>query len=1124
MARKILCYCLFFLLLIGRLHSLTIYDIQYTTDPGGNSPYVDSVVTVRGIATVAQGVFSSREYYIQDGKGPWNGVMLYDTDTTRNIKEGDFIEITGKVSEYYGKTEIGYLDNVTMLSQGNELPLPTVIPTDSVNYELYEGVLIRCDNVVVTDDNVGYGEWLIDDGTGECRVDDVAEYSYTPAIDDTILHIMGIVDYSFSNFKLEPRGDKDIILTLDGTGKAYIDPDSVPNGYNLTEELIILASVDTLRELSITIPSEWQWTGDSSDVILSGSGNANATFSISGVGIPSDPYVIVIDSTLTTETDSSIVTMSNLVSPYSTGTSIFLVMTAGFGGTLIPIPEQPEVTILISDGSGGVKVVPDEVISDTICALSFQCQNSFGVIEKLELITPQHWGWKGNSDDVTLMGDGFLNAHFYIVKDESLNIYSIEIDSACIDQARNGTILLKNLTTPDSLDFYIFNVKTAGPGGMLLPISEFPEVLVRRGNGAIPIIAVDRNNTEGVPHLLEHYVKIKGVVTVGEEFGEQSNIQDATGGVTVYGISQYFAIGDTVTVSGTVYQYYGLTELSPATFVQFHGRGDEPVPETLTCYDIVSDGISGIEKYEGELVLVKDVTTTASSFPSDDNIVISDSTGNCEVRIKKETELPGADTPDTTFDIVGIIGQYKYSSPYIGGYQLMPRGFKDIIKRGDGSGNVDVTPSAVFSQDTSFIEFRFTAGLDTLKKISISFPLEWFWSGNPTDVTLGGDGFITASIDTITGDGVTKPFEIRIKNTNVFGNAYGILTIHNISPSGKIGRWDFPVETAASGGFLERIYKSPSVWSIVRIADVQKPGSDGYSSCMSGDSVFVSGVVTGPSSSFSFGTFNSFYIQDETGGINIYSGEGREFQVGEKMIISGTVTEYSGLTEVSTEPENIHLLEGISIVVPSILSLNQGLNETLEGRLVRVENGVVATELSVSGGGKNFQIYNGRTIIDIRLNNEANIDITGIEVGKRLNITGLAGQYDSDTPYSSGYQLLPRFSGDIEILGEGGNEGPFNLFVYPNPFSPDLGEVLNIDINSTDPSTDRLSLRIFDLKGRLVRDIFSNVPGGSSTHYWFGDDKHYKPVPPGIYILHLELEKGDGKIESLNKPVIVGTP
>ena len=84
MSRKIpiilFLFAFFLFILNTSLFSLTIYAIQYTDDPNGNSPYLDSIVTVQGIATVSQGVYSAKEYYIQDGEGAWNGIMIYRQD------------------------------------------------------------------------------------------------------------------------------------------------------------------------------------------------------------------------------------------------------------------------------------------------------------------------------------------------------------------------------------------------------------------------------------------------------------------------------------------------------------------------------------------------------------------------------------------------------------------------------------------------------------------------------------------------------------------------------------------------------------------------------------------------------------------------------------------------------------------------------------------------------------------------------------------------------------------------------------------------------------------------------------------------------------------------------------
>lgn len=191
--------------LLFSFHS--IYDIQYTTDPSGNSPYKDSTVVTAGIVTAAPGIYSSSYYYIQDGSGPWNGIKVYHKYQT--FAEGDSLIVIGKVKEYYNETEI-MASCAFLESSGNPLPAVADVPTNTVNTsEDYEGVLVKVSDVVVTNPNLDYGEWEVDDGSGSCRVNNAASYSYSPVLNNC-LNVAGIVFYTYSNYKIEPRYDADI--------------------------------------------------------------------------------------------------------------------------------------------------------------------------------------------------------------------------------------------------------------------------------------------------------------------------------------------------------------------------------------------------------------------------------------------------------------------------------------------------------------------------------------------------------------------------------------------------------------------------------------------------------------------------------------------------------------------------------------------------------------------------------------------------------------------------------------------------------------------------------------------------------------------------------------------------
>ena len=195
----------------------TIYDVQYVPVGGDTSSYIGKAVNITGVVTAGLGVVASNSFVVQDGSGPWNGVFVFDPTNSVGAEEGDSVIISGKVQEYYSRTEVYmFVGCYNEVSSGNDEPYPVEIvaldlSTGSPNAESYEGVLVKVNNVTVTNDSLGYGEWEINDGSGACRVDDYAPYSYSPSTGDHLDAVQGILDYNYSDFKIEPRSDEDII-------------------------------------------------------------------------------------------------------------------------------------------------------------------------------------------------------------------------------------------------------------------------------------------------------------------------------------------------------------------------------------------------------------------------------------------------------------------------------------------------------------------------------------------------------------------------------------------------------------------------------------------------------------------------------------------------------------------------------------------------------------------------------------------------------------------------------------------------------------------------------------------------------------------------------------------------
>ncbi len=181
----------------------TIYDIQYSIT--GPSPLEGELVETSGVVTAK----FENYFFIQDGVGAWNGIAVYPLQT---VEIGDEIIISGAVLEYNGKTEITDIINMTILGTA-ELPQPIIISAAELSStEDYESVLAKIQNVTVSDDSLGYGEWEVEDQSGACIIGGLGVYTYIPVLDDFIYSITGVVDYTYGAFKLEPRDDDDIDL------------------------------------------------------------------------------------------------------------------------------------------------------------------------------------------------------------------------------------------------------------------------------------------------------------------------------------------------------------------------------------------------------------------------------------------------------------------------------------------------------------------------------------------------------------------------------------------------------------------------------------------------------------------------------------------------------------------------------------------------------------------------------------------------------------------------------------------------------------------------------------------------------------------------------------------------
>jgi phosphatidylserine/phosphatidylglycerophosphate/cardiolipin synthase-like enzyme len=220
------------------------------------------------------------------------------------------------------------------------------------------------------------------------------------------------------------------------------------------------------------------------------------------------------------------------------------------------------------------------------------------------------------------------------------------------------------------------------------------------------------NDPNGVPTDTGQTFTVTGIVTCGNHFGSSGPgaVQDQTAAISVYGSSfaNYVQVGDSVTLTGKLTHFNGLTQLiNPANLVK-NETGKVITPLVVTISQINSQQWNGFEEYESELIRVNNVTIAGTGNFAYQNYNITDPTGTGQIRIDNDvTSILGTPIPSSPVDIIGVLSQYKSSPPYNSGYQLMPRFILDIVN--DGSPVILNPIIAANIEPTSFTVYFQTA-------------------------------------------------------------------------------------------------------------------------------------------------------------------------------------------------------------------------------------------------------------------------------------------------------------------------------------------------------------------------------------------------------------------------------
>jgi len=245
--------------------------------------------------------------------------------------------------------------------------------------------------------------------------------------------------------------------------------------------------------------------------------------------------------------------------------------------------------------------------------------------------------------------------------------------------------------------------------------------------------------------------------------------------------------------------------------------------------------------------------------------------------------------------------------------------------------------------------------------------------------------------------------------------------------------------------FWGNIPEIPVSWEI---AQAKRDLDNNFIPDLLDSTVTVTGIVTSPNfvPIASGKPAISYYIQDETGGINVFRDglpDTLKLNIGNLVKVKGKIFQYNGLTEIipdSLDPfGNITILKPDSVPPnPVKISIAQFLSnpEKYEGMLIKIDTlWKKSGTWPGAGSNANIIVYDKDSNLPIVLRIDADTDIDGSpEPRYPISVVGIAGQFHT-TRKDTGYQLIPRFMTDITKI---------NLLPVAHLTSPDDRQAFGI--------------------------------------------------------------------------------
>ncbi len=662
----------------------------------------------------------------------------------------------------------------------------------------------------------------------------------------------------------------------DGTGSVSIDPDTVNSGE--TNSFVLSFSTDesyTLTRMQIKVPSGFDWSQQTADVVLQG-----AAFSSAQVQV-SQNTISISNASLNSQQNGTL-TIQNVTAPAQGGAYAFEVETATAGGNLTPIAVFPIVHVL-----------KKLTIADI--------QNNSEAYE----------GKQVTIEAVVTVGVNVLRTDrtSAYVQDESGRGINLSDPSTDHPELVRGNRLRITGTVTNYTGKY---------NDVTTQIENFTLTVLSSGN-AIPAVPLLSCAAAGNLDLEGTFVETAGVITdlaSGIGGGTNITIEDGSGALALRiwdtaGLDlSGFAVGDTIRARGVISSY----RLSP---------------QLLVCYqqDIFKSSLPKTVAGTGEVSVQPDsvgkdetVTLTFSAKGT-----LPDTLSQLSLTVPDEWTWSGSATD------IQLSGAFDGLTPDINGHTVTLQGF---VLTNMHTGEIEMTNLRSPNADTASVFVVKTAPANGILTSVANPPVVMVGKGSNRTVISIEEARKKPVGSTVTVKGVVTIGAgiLRTNFTDAYmqdASGYGINIYQPGGLDARIKRGNLVIINGTLKEYQGKLELEEKSVTVLRskqpIPAIRQISTfDASRALFEGSFVQVKGLISGISAA---GGGTTLYINDGSGevGVRVWDTAGLDlsgFQIGDYVVVRGVCSVYKGAGQIllgyQEDITPVEQIEGVvSLKVPA---------------------------------------------------------------------------------------------------------------------------------------------------------------------------------------------------------------